>query len=285
MKILKKQIAITRTTAEQALQKRSAIDYKIKDLLVFSLGAKMCAQDAIRIIQEDKVQSAVNARMSPMLVTKLKTLSKEVEKWAEELTSIRSILLDLNKEKSTVERNNSLNWIDFDGYICKGYLEIISYLHNMHPQQFIFFLSEMFKLSTAAAEHQRYTPYTDKQLVIEQQLELPKSLHRTPKEKLDIEDIADITTRFFAEYNVAQHQTLTLKGSFPGEMYEWALTDVKTELSTRVKLIKNQEQIALIVTNEDEIHSLNVGNWTAGRIHQQLAILFDVSISFNHIIP
>lgn len=285
MSILKKTIAITRTTPQQALQKRSDIDYKIKDLLVFSLAGKMVTQDAIRIIQEDKVQSAVNARMSPMLIAKLTKLSKEVEKWGEEMTSIRSILLDLNKEKSAADRNASLYWLDFDGYICKGYLEIISYLHNMHPQQFIFFLSEIFKLSTAAAEHQRYTPYTDKQLVIEQQLELPKSLHRTVKEKLDIEDIADITTRFFQEYNIAKHQTLTMDGSFPGKLYQWSLTDVEADTKTSVKLHKKDGRIILTVDNADETQSLCIGNWTAGRIHQQLGLLFEVSVSFNHLIP
>lgn len=285
MSILKKTIAITRTTPQQALQKRSDVDYKIKDLLVFSMAAKMVAQDAIRIIQEDKVQSAVNARMSPMLIAKMTKLSKEIEKWGEEMTSIRSILLDLNKEKSAVERNTSLNWLEFDGYVCKGYLEIISYLHNMHPQQFLFFLSEMFKLSTSAAEHQRYTPYTDKQLVIEQQLELPKSLHRTVKEKLGIDDIVDITTRFFQEYNIAKHQTLNLDNSMPGELYQWTLIDVKADTKTVVKLCKKDEQIVLTIDNADETQSLCIANWSAGRIHQQLAILFEVSVSFNHIIP
>ncbi len=285
MSILKKTIAITRTTPQQALKKRSEIEYKIKDLLVFSLAAKMVTQDAIRIIQKDKVQSAVNERMSPMLIAKLAKLSKEIEKWGEEMTSIRSILLDLNKEKSAADRNASLYWLEFDGYICKGYLEIISYLHNMHPQQFLFFLSEMFKLSTAAAEHQRYTPYTDKQLVIEQQLELPKSLHRTVKEKLDIEDIADITIRFFQEYNIAKHQKLTMDSSFPGKLYQWSLTDAEADTKTSIRLHKKDEKIILTVYNADETQSLCIGNWNAGRIHQQLGILFEVNISFNHLIP
>jgi hypothetical protein len=279
------------TTAEEVTKERGEINLDSKDILVLAhlLNNKIAA--FTRRVLDNPFQREVNRTISPLLLSKVKNLSKEVADWADQTKSIREILMDINKGQDIVGRNHSMRLLEYDSIQTQGYFDILSYLHNLHPQQCLYMLEEVFKLGTSAAERQRYTPYTDKEEYLIQSYEITTEPYRTPKDELEFKDIADIINRFFVTYveektankNVERSQREengTVKG------YSWLVTDKETK-EQAVYAVNDRDTIGVFISEMNmstlDSQNINVKGWRAERIHQQMLILTDIKISFNHL--